>query len=149
FINLLKSLKSGTPASENPWDAPTLEWAVPSPPPPYNFAVIPTVASRYPLWDGRLADEHLVSATDRGMLLAEGKETVGTSALDAHPDMILEMPEDSFAPLWLSIGLTVVFVGMLCKMWLIIGPGVAICVFGLLLWLWPRRELREREASHG
>ena len=29
----------------------TLEWSIPSPPPEYNFAEIPTVTSRYPLWD--------------------------------------------------------------------------------------------------
>ena len=54
FVNVSKSRRSGAPAGANPWDAPTLEWAVPSPPPPYNFAVIPTVASRHPLWEDRL-----------------------------------------------------------------------------------------------
>ena len=44
------------PAAANPWDAPTLEWAVSSPPPPYNFAVIPTVATRHPLWEDRLGE---------------------------------------------------------------------------------------------
>ena len=44
----------GAPAGPNPWDAPTLEWSIASPPPPYNFAVIPIVASRHPLWEDRL-----------------------------------------------------------------------------------------------
>ena len=30
----------------------TLEWSIPSPPPDYNFAEIPTVTSRDPLWEG-------------------------------------------------------------------------------------------------
>jgi cytochrome c oxidase subunit I len=51
FWNLLKSWKSGERAGNDPWGAPTLEWSIPSPPPEYNFAVIPTVTSRYPLWD--------------------------------------------------------------------------------------------------
>ena len=80
----MKSLKSGAAAGKNPWDAPTLEWSVPSPPPPYNFAVIPTVASRHPLWEGRLGTEGGSSSLDRGMLLANGKETIATSALDAR-----------------------------------------------------------------
>ena len=55
--NVVKSLKRGAPAGDNPWDAPTLEWATSSPPPPYNFAVIPIVASRHPLWEDRLGSE--------------------------------------------------------------------------------------------
>ena len=50
-INLLRSLKRGRPAGPDPWDAWTLEWSTSSPPPSYNFAVIPTVKSRRPLWD--------------------------------------------------------------------------------------------------
>jgi cytochrome c oxidase subunit I len=44
-------MRAGRLAGDNPWEAWTLEWATPSPPPPYNFAVIPTVTSRRPLWD--------------------------------------------------------------------------------------------------
>src|SRR6185436_961971 len=49
--NFIRSRKHGAVASSNPWDAATLEWSIPSPPPEYNFAEIPTVTSRYPLWD--------------------------------------------------------------------------------------------------
>ena len=38
-------------AGHDPWDAWTLEWTTTSPPPAYNFATIPTVKSRRPLWD--------------------------------------------------------------------------------------------------
>jgi cytochrome c oxidase subunit 1 len=49
--NLLWSLRHGQPAGDDPWDAWTLEWSTASPPPAYNFAVIPAVRSRRPLWD--------------------------------------------------------------------------------------------------
>jgi cytochrome c oxidase subunit I len=146
FVNVLKSLRAGAQASQNPWDAPTLEWSVPSPPPPYNFAVIPTVASRHPLWESRLAEDR-ASSLDRGLLLDSGKETVATSALDAAPDMILEMPEDSFAPLVLTAGISVLFVGLLLKNWTSVALGAAGAAAGILFWLWPRRELREREPT--
>jgi len=49
--NLIASYWKGAEAGNDPWDAWTLEWSVGSPPPAYNFAVIPVVASRRPLWD--------------------------------------------------------------------------------------------------
>jgi cytochrome c oxidase subunit 1 len=48
-VNIFRSLRSGPPAGDDPWNGHTLEWTTTSPPPPYNFAVIPTVGSRDPL----------------------------------------------------------------------------------------------------
>ncbi len=50
-VNLLWSSREGRKAGNDPWDAWTLEWSTTSPPPDYNFAVVPTVRSRRPLWD--------------------------------------------------------------------------------------------------
>src|ERR1700719_1407995 len=49
--NLLWSYLWGELAGSDPWDAWTLEWSTTSPPPTYNFAAIPEVKSRRPLWD--------------------------------------------------------------------------------------------------
>jgi len=49
--NLLWSYFHGETAGSDPWDAWTLEWSTSSPPPTYNFATIPEVRSRRPLWD--------------------------------------------------------------------------------------------------
>jgi cytochrome c oxidase subunit I len=49
--NILYSVRRGTPAGNDPWDAWTLEWSTTSPPPPYNFETVPEVRSRRPLWD--------------------------------------------------------------------------------------------------
>jgi cytochrome c oxidase subunit 1 len=49
--NLLWSRFKGKAAGNDPWDAWTLEWSTSSPPVEYNFADIPVVRSRRPLWD--------------------------------------------------------------------------------------------------
>jgi cytochrome c oxidase subunit 1 len=49
--NIIRSLRNGKLAGNDPWDAWTLEWATSSPPPEYNFAIMPEVRSSRPLWD--------------------------------------------------------------------------------------------------
>ena len=136
--NLLSSLRRGAIAGPNPWDGPSLEWATPSPPPPYNFEVIPTVRSRYPLWEGRL---HVTprSTIMEGPALDQAKVSLGTSPLDARVTDVLRMPEDSLYPLFLALSLTVLSYGLLTRLlWLTaLGGGLAlVCTIG---WLWPAR----------
>jgi len=50
-VNVVRSYFQGRPAGSDPWDAWTLEWSTTSPPPEYNYASIPVVRSRRPLWD--------------------------------------------------------------------------------------------------
>jgi cytochrome c oxidase subunit I len=49
--NLIRALRQGPLAGDDPWDAWTLEWMTTSPPPEYNFETLPEVQSRRPLWD--------------------------------------------------------------------------------------------------
>ena len=68
--NLFASYRRGAPAGPDPWHGPTLEWTTSSPPPEYNFAVIPKVPSAYPNWDeeDRAADRERL---DRGVLVLD------------------------------------------------------------------------------
>jgi cytochrome c oxidase subunit 1/cytochrome c oxidase subunit I+III len=151
LINIANSLRSGAPAGNNPWDAPTLEWATKSPPPVYNFATIPQVASRYPLWEDRLreSDERSIigDGVPDGMVLDRGKETIGVTPLDAEPNVVLKMPGDSILPFLLSIGMTVLFFGMLAEAVWLVATGVA-CEFVILaLWLTPKRHDAEERVE--
>jgi cytochrome c oxidase subunit 1 len=43
MVNFLVSIRGGRKTAENPWEATTLEWAAPSPPPHGNFTFEPVV----------------------------------------------------------------------------------------------------------
>ena len=144
-INIFVSLRRGAFAGSNPWHAGTLEWAMESPPPPYNFAVIPIIRSRLPLWEDQLGDEtpgmipgegH--SHVSEGVVLAEGRETFGTSPLEAHPLHVLHMPEDSMFPFLLAVAMLGTAYGLVFSLWwlaILGGIGMLACLIG---WLWPR-----------
>jgi heme/copper-type cytochrome/quinol oxidase subunit 1 len=145
IINVIWSRRRGTPAESNPWDAATLEWATSSPPPPYNFAVIPTVGSREPLWEGRQGDVER-SLISEGPTLADEKVTVETSPLDANITDILQMPEDTLYPLLHALAVTLTFYGLLVRRNWLAAAGGALVIALTIGWLWPSRLERERPA---
>jgi cytochrome c oxidase subunit 1 len=49
--NIFSSLRGPRTATDDPWDANTLEWATTSPPPSYNFDHLPEIRSERPLFD--------------------------------------------------------------------------------------------------
>jgi cytochrome c oxidase subunit 1 len=98
-INLLNSLRNGRAAGHDPWDAPTLEWSISSPPPVYNFAQIPQVEGRDPYWTTKRRAE------------AEGQPlTAGEAHVD--PDTI-HMPSPSYWPVIIAAGITLIAAGLL------------------------------------
>ena len=148
LVNVVMSWRRGQLAGPNPWDADSLEWATPSPPPPYNFVVIPAVASRMPLWEDRLEIGAFRSSLGRGMILDHGKEIVATTAVDAQPEVILKMPEDSILPLLCALALTLMFVGALTHIWWLVGVSAVIILVLTLIWLWPRDRLAQTADVH-
>jgi hypothetical protein len=119
-------------------------------PPPYNFAVIPIVASRHPLWEERLDETSNRSSLHRGYLLDRGRETLATTVLDAEPDLILKMPGDSCSPFLVALALGVTFAGLLGRWWWLVGLGCATAALAMIIWSWPERVLAQTaRASDG
>jgi cytochrome o ubiquinol oxidase subunit I len=50
FWSILHRKKNWDTTGGDPWNGRTLEWSIPSPPPIYNFAIIPTVDQIDPFW---------------------------------------------------------------------------------------------------
>jgi cytochrome c oxidase subunit I+III len=117
MLNLLVSRFRGPASGEDPFDGATLEWATTSPPPPYNFAVIPAVSSPYPMWDVRDREQDVRNLERGHMVLDTGHETPATTVVDGELDEVLDMPSDSPWPLAVAAGLAFVFTFLLTGHW--------------------------------
>lgn len=72
--------KENLDTTGDPWDGRTLEWSTPSPPPSYNFAVLPQVSGRDQFWEMKYGknpapkpqykDIHLPKNTPMGLFIA-------------------------------------------------------------------------------
>ncbi|HVT77619.1 MAG TPA: cbb3-type cytochrome c oxidase subunit I, partial [Acidimicrobiales bacterium] len=109
-------------APPNPWDADSLEWSTTSPPPEYNFAELPVVASRHPLWD----QHPLPTQTQPAARVA----TV-THGMDTRPEEVFTVPTETLVPFLCASAIALFFVGLLIDatvcMWLAAG-GIAVAV---------------------
>jgi len=110
--NVFHSLRKGERAGRDPWGGATLEWAIDSPPPHYNFRVEPTVHSRDPLW-------------------AEGGLDVNVNDPTAPEP---HMPSPSWWPLILSVGLVTAAAGAVAKSLPVVLAGAAIVVVSIYGW---------------
>ena len=80
------------------------------------------------------------SVIDTGPVLDEGRDTFGTTPLDAEPDEILRMPEDTVWPFFLALSILVIAYGLLFGLiWLaVIGViGLFVSIVG---WFLPSHE---------
>ncbi len=132
-------------APPDPWAADTLEWSVTSTPPEYNFAEVPVVSSRHPLWQGGApaavpadADEEDVEDELRAFAVsgAFAKTSPVTSGRDTRPQEVLDIPKETALPFVLALGLAGIFVGLLISGLVFMWLAVAVCVVALLGWVW-------------
>jgi cytochrome c oxidase subunit 1 len=119
-FNFFVSRKRGGIAGPNPWGAGTLEWSIPSPPPEYNFAALPNVTSRYPLWEGSQADAESARINSQ-----EGKTPA---------QLGIVMPYNTIKPMIVAFGLVLMFCGLLTHI-AVLFIGAAIMVVSLYSWL--------------
>lgn len=138
LVNVLRSLKHGAIAGDNPWNAPTLEWATSSPPPPQNFDRIPVVTHREPLWAER---EALPVATG---LRVDLRELVVTDLVEAKPQLRESSPAPSIWPLLSAITVAGLFIGTIFTPWALV-YGTPPVAAALIAWFWPKGNPEDEE----
>jgi cytochrome c oxidase subunit I+III len=140
LCNVLMSLRRAGRAPHNPWNAPTLEWATSSPPPAYNFAAIPVVNSRTPLWEQKFPVAEVTGLPD---ILPTA---LVTRVHDAEPDHVAILPTPSLWPFLAAIATTVMFVGSVFTPWAMVWGAVPVSIT-LIGWFWPDKDETARMLS--
>ena len=136
FGNLVVSYFRAPRADQDPWHGPTLEWTTTSPPPEYNFAVVPTVTSPYPNWDDADRERDRAKLARGVLVLDEGHEQPAVTPVDGRFAEIVEMPNESPWPVVLAISLALVFTMLLIEKYVIAGLMGILCLITLLAWSW-------------
>ncbi len=129
--NMLASRRRGLIVGRNPWGAGSLEWSVPSPPPPYNFLHIPTVNGREALWSSE-PDQAVVTG-----LRDDIPQGLVTHSLDAEPEYREEMPGPSIWPFLTALTVSAAFFGSIFSAWAVPYGAIPV-IITLIGWLWPR-----------
>ncbi len=137
IANVVLSRRREARAELDPWDARTLEWLTPNPPPEHNFDEIPLVRHRDELWHRKYAP------TPEGVptrIIAGGERTAADAP--AHEAHGIHLPSGSYMPVMAAIGLPVTAYGLLFFPPLI-GLGLLIILTGFFGWVLEPQTVEE------
>ena len=125
---------------DDPWDARTLEWSIPSPPPEYNFAVVPTVHSRDAWWEQKHGDGHgapiPAPAGPEPEHVPPVRGGANGHAAGPHPsahELGIHLPSPSFMPVIVAAGIFLMASGLIFGYWLT-GIGILLVFVGIYGW---------------
>ena len=99
FAVMVYTFLKGEKVGKDIWDARTLEWSLPNPPPEYNYRVIPTVHARDAYWYNK---QHKAEIAQ--------EEAEHAKAEAAHGG--IHMPHQSIYPFVASLGLFIAAIGI-------------------------------------
>ena len=148
--NVVRSLRKGELAGDDPWDGRTLEWSISSPPPLYNFAQIPTVYARDAHWHtkygevghgapvpvaGGAPDADPSSEYPEGG--SHSTETAGYGGHGEGEHHGIHLPSLSYYPILLALGLTAAGYGVIFHetfTWALAAVGAGMAMVAAYAW---------------
>jgi cytochrome c oxidase subunit I+III len=119
-LDLLAQIRHGRRVGRDPWQATTLEWAIPIPAAPYAFASLPHI-------EGRGDD---VKPRELAPVLARGEgylgftrngwqETLGVHMTSGAPEQLIVLPRATFLPLVTALATGSAILAMLFKLYFV------------------------------
>ncbi len=109
-------------ATGDPWNGRSLEWATASPPPAFNFAVLPNVRGEEPYW-------------------AIKQRAIESQHLTAEPDYKpIEMPRNSPTGFITAFFATFTGFGLIWHIWWLVGVGLVAAYIVFVLFAWRNVE---------
>ncbi|MFD0676820.1 MULTISPECIES: cytochrome c oxidase subunit I [unclassified Paenibacillus] len=113
LINAIATARSPQNAPADPWDGRSLEWAIPSPPPEYNFKQTPLVRGLDAFWKEKMAGNKEMTP--------------------AEPIGSIHMPSPSILPLTFSIGFFILGFGFMYHNYVVVAIGAVIMLGSMFL----------------
>jgi cytochrome o ubiquinol oxidase subunit 1 len=99
----------------DPWDGRSLEWATSSPPPAFNFAVLPNVRDEEPYWEMK-------------------RRTIDAEEMAAEPHYEpIEMPRHSPTGFITAFFSTITGFALIWHIWWLVGVGL-VAAYGVFVW---------------
>ncbi|MBK1796237.1 cytochrome c oxidase subunit I [Devosia sp. WQ 349] len=146
LADLILQIKLGRRFGRDPWQAATLEWATPTPPPSYNFASLPHIESR--------ADQVLPALIGPRLAAGEGyigfarnneQETLAVDIVTGAVEHLVILPQNSFLPLWTALATGTFFVSFLFGLYWFAPFGALLTI--ALFFCWPHRLGRQHDTG--
>lgn len=137
ILDIALHFRFGSRASRNPWNADTLEWAMPMPVPAYNFSSLPTVRTRHPMWEDRSLPAS-IAAGEYGLARVQHdrRDTWGSDAITGKVREVVNLPSNSWLPLQCAAAIGVVCLSLLVKVYSLALVATVVAVVLLLRWSW-------------
>ncbi|MRX50674.1 cytochrome ubiquinol oxidase subunit I [Paracoccus sp. S-4012] len=117
LADIILHRKLGQQFRRNPWEAQTLEWAIPTPPASYAFAAIPAINSRADKLDPDRLGRELAGGEGYLAIPRGWQETMVVDMRTGRPDHIVILPRNTVLPLLTGLATAAAILGMLFKVY--------------------------------
>ena len=136
-LDIALHFRFGRKAQTNPWNADTLEWATPMPASAYNFASLPDIDSRHPMWVHPNLPETIEQGEHGlGEVMYGRRDIFGSDAVTGKVREIIHLPTNSWLPLQTAAVIAVACISLLLRLYPLALAAAIVVLLLALRWSW-------------